>query len=78
MVARKVREVSRHFDLVKEYKMKGWKTAAFAFAITTLGGAQAFFQSVEMDPATQGYVLIGIGGAIAALRAVTSTPMFEK
>ena len=58
--------------------MKGYKTAAVALAITVLGGVQAFFQSVEMDTETQGWVLMGIGGVMAALRAVTSSPMFSS
>lgn len=58
--------------------MKGWKTAAVAAGITVLGALQAFFQSVEMEPATQGYVLMGIGGLMAALRAVTSSAMFTQ
>lgn len=57
--------------------MKGWKTAAFALAVTVLGGVQAFFQSVEMDTETQGYILMGIGAAVAGLRAVSTTAIFQ-
>ena len=56
--------------------MKGWKTALAAALITVVGAAQTFFQSVEMDTETQGYVLMGIGVAMAGLRAVTSSPIF--
>ena len=58
--------------------MKGWKTALFAALVTTVGAMEAFFKAVEMDPTTQGYVLMGIGVVTAGLRAVTSTPMFKK
>jgi|DEB0MinimDraft_3_1074331.scaffolds.fasta_scaffold569023_2 hypothetical protein len=57
--------------------MRGWKTALSAFLITTVGAAQAFFESVDMDTETQGYVLMGIGVVMAALRAVSSTPIFQ-
>lgn len=58
--------------------MKGWKTALFALALTIVGGVQVFFETVTMDPTTQGYVLAGIGVVTAGLRAVTSTPIFNE
>jgi len=57
--------------------MRGWKTALSAFLITTVGASQTFFESVTMDADTQGYVLMGIGVLMAALRALTSTPIFQ-
>lgn len=57
--------------------MKGWKTALVAFLVTTFGASQTFVQSIEMDAQVQGYVLMGIGIAMAGLRAVTTSPMFK-
>lgn len=57
--------------------MKGWKTALAAALITVVGAAETFFGAVQMDPDTQGYVLMGIGVLMAGLRAVTSTPIFK-
>ena len=57
--------------------MKGWKTALAAMLVTVVGAAEQFFGAVEMNPDTQGYVLMGIGVLMAALRAVTSTPLFK-
>lgn len=57
--------------------MRGWKTALAALLVTMLGAAQTFFEAVEMDGDTQGYVLMGIGVGMAALRALTTTPIFR-
>jgi hypothetical protein len=57
--------------------MKGYKTALVALAITTVGAVQTFFQQVEMDPQTQGWILMGIGVAMAGLRAITTSPLFK-
>ncbi|MCR9093468.1 MAG: hypothetical protein NXI30_04570 [bacterium] len=57
--------------------MKGWKTALVALLIVIFGGLQTFFESVEMDTSTQGWVLMGIGVVMTTLRAMTSTPIFQ-
>jgi len=57
--------------------MRGWKTALAALLVTIFGALQSFFETVEMDNETQGYVLMGIGTGMAVLRALTSTPIFQ-
>jgi len=57
--------------------MRGWKTALAALLIAIFGALQAFFETVEMDTSTQGYVLMGIGTAMTILRALSTTPIFQ-
>lgn len=57
--------------------MRGWKTALAALLIAIFGALQAFFETVEMNTSTQGYVLMGIGIVMTTLRALTSTPIFQ-
>ena len=57
--------------------MQGWKTLAFALAVAVAGVAQTFDWAtvVPQDKTWSGIAMIAVGGAIAALRAMTSTPI---
>lgn len=54
---------------------KGWRSIAASIAVIVLGAAQAIVELIPMETQTQGYVLMGIGAAFAALRVVTTTPV---
>ncbi len=60
--------------------MKGWKTLGFALLLAVLGVAQSFdWATVIPDSATwKGFALLTIGGIIAGLRVMTTTPVGEK
>lgn len=57
--------------------MQGWKTLSFALAVAVAGVAQAFDWAtvVPQDKTWSGIAMVAVGGVIAALRAVTSTPV---
>ncbi len=57
--------------------MQGWKTLSFALAVAVAGVAQTFDWAtvVPQDKTWSGIAMIAVGGAIAALRAMTSTPI---
>lgn len=57
--------------------MKGWKTLAFALILAIGGVFQTFDWAtvVPQDKTWSGLVMLAIGGAVAALRAVTTTPV---
>lgn len=56
--------------------MKGWKTLGFATAVALAGVAQTFDWAtvVPQDHTWSGLAMIAVGAAVAALRAVTTTP----
>jgi len=57
--------------------MKGWKTLIFALLVAVAGVLQTFDWAsvVPQDKTWSGAMMMAIGVAIAALRAVTSTPV---
>jgi uncharacterized membrane protein HdeD (DUF308 family) len=57
--------------------MKGWRTLGFALLLAVTGVFQTFDWAtiVPQDRAWSGVVMVGIAAAIAALRAVTTTPI---
>lgn len=57
--------------------MQGWKTLSFGLAITVGGFLQAFDWAtvIPQDKTWSGIAMIAVGGAVAALRAMTSTPI---
>ena len=57
--------------------MGGWKTISFALVLTVLGAIQQFIADAPLDPEVQGYVLMGIGVVVGALRFVTNSPVFQ-
>lgn len=58
--------------------LNGWKTALVAFLVVIFGGLETFTQSIDMSESARGWVTMGIGVAMFALRAVTSSPIFQK
>jgi hypothetical protein len=57
--------------------MKGWRTLGFALLLA-VGGVVQTFDWATVIPQNQtwsGIVMLAIGGAIAALRYVTTTPL---
>lgn len=56
--------------------MKGWRTLAFSAAVALLGVAQAAdWTSILGSSPYAGWVTLGIGAAVAALRVITNTPV---
>jgi hypothetical protein len=57
--------------------MKGYKTLGFALIVAVGGVLQTFDWAtvVPQDKTWSGVVMIAIGAGIAALRAVTTTPI---
>lgn len=56
--------------------MKGWRTLGLAVLVALAGVVQSFdWTTVVPAGPAQGYVLIAIGAAIAALRYITTTPV---
>ena len=57
--------------------MQGWKTLSFALAMSVGGVLQAFDWAsvVPQNKTWSGIAMVAVGGAIAALRAMTSTPI---
>lgn len=57
--------------------MQGWRTLLLAAGVALAGVAQTFDWAtvIPQDKTWSGVAMIGIGAAIAALRAVTSTPI---
>lgn len=60
--------------------MKGWKTLAFSLLLAGVGVVQTFdwVTIVPQDKTWTGVVMMAIGGAIAALRYVTTTPIGQS
>ena len=54
---------------------KGWKTLGFAALVAVAGVVQTFDWAtvVPQDKTWSGIMMVGIGAAIAALRAATTT-----
>ena len=55
--------------------MKGWKTILFGALVAALGAIQAADIATVVPPQWAGIVMAGIGAAIMALRAITTTPI---
>ena len=57
--------------------MKGWKTLIFAIAVAIGGVLQTFDWAtvIPQDKTWSGIAMVAVGAAIAALRAVTTTPI---
>jgi len=60
--------------------MKGWRTLALALSVAVIGVLQAFDWAsiIPQDKTWTGIAMMAIGGAIAALRAVTNTPIGKQ
>ena len=60
--------------------MKGWKTLITSAALALAGVAQAadWATVIPQDKTWSGVAMIGIGAVMAALRYVTTTPIFQK
>lgn len=60
--------------------MTGWRTLAAAFAATTLGVVETTDMAnlLPNDPATAGWVSLGLGVLFGTLRTMTSTPVGTK
>lgn len=58
-------------------KVKGFKTIIFA-ALVALSGFLASPEVAAWAAENAAWVSTGLGAAIAALRAITSGPMFKK
>lgn len=59
--------------------MKGWKTAIASVLVAAVGAAQGLdWIDLVSDPQTAGWVVAGLGAAMAFLRSITTTPMFKK
>lgn len=54
--------------------LKGWKTLAVSLAVTVVGALQTLDWATLVTTETAGYVLTGLGIAMAVLRLVTDTP----
>lgn len=54
--------------------MKGFRTFAVAAAVAVLGAFQTLDFTQLFDAKTAGVVIIALGGLMAVLRAVTTTP----
>ncbi|MBN8996494.1 MAG: hypothetical protein J0H94_14835 [Rhizobiales bacterium] len=54
--------------------LKGWKTLVVSLGIAAAGVLQSADWATIVPPGAVGPVMIGIGVAVAALRAVTNTP----
>lgn len=59
--------------------MKGFRTIILAVAVTAVGAVQAtdFVQLIPDDPQTVGWIMTGLGVAMALLRQLTTTPLFK-
>ena len=55
--------------------LKGWKTLLLSLGIAAAGVLQSADWATIVPSGAVGPVMIGIGVAVAALRAVTSTPV---
>ncbi len=60
--------------------MKGWRTLGFSLLLAGVGVVQTFdwVTVVPQDKTWTGVVMMAIGGAIAALRYVTTTPIGQS
>ena len=60
--------------------MQGWRTLLLAVGVTLAGVAQTFDWEtvIPQDKTWSGVAMIAVGGAIAALRAMTTTPIGQS
>lgn len=58
--------------------MQGWKTFAFAALLMILGVLEKLDWVSVLSPQNAGFVLTGIGAAVAVLRLFTSTAPGQK
>jgi hypothetical protein len=58
--------------------LKGWRTILFGAAVAALGSIQAADLAAVVPAQWAGIVMAGIGAAIMALRAVTTTAVGDK
>jgi hypothetical protein len=59
---------------------KGWRTLLFACAVAVAGVAQTFDWTtvIPQDQKWSGIAMLCMGGAIAALRYITTTPVGQR
>ena len=58
----------------------GWKTFAVSLAVVIVGFLQGadWAHLIPNNPQVVGWIFVGLGAAMAALRAMTNTSIFQK